>query len=391
MRKMTVALVALAVLGTFGCASKEQTGMKIYVQQGLYQKAIEQGEQALIQDPQNGDTNYFVGAAYFGKDQELDNEAPGYADSSEMYLTKAYDHFTAAKVYAEADWGPDADNNIVAMFGRHYNLGVIAAKRGDHAAAAAEYRLATIGDPENFKGYYAHGSAVWQLANEAKKNEEDAEFEELSKVVLSDLAKVLEIGADDMETTIAVYQTMGDVHYSNGNLEDAQASYKKAVALSPENYNLLITMGDRFYKEQDYENASAYYQDAMSVRVRLNLVDESDASIYSSLGHALSQLGRRDEAIGAYEKVLEVDPSDIDTKYNIMVTLYKSGEQAEKDGNTAAAKEYYNRAVIIGNELIGVDANKAEYWQVRGLCKRGLGDFAGAARDLKAFRDLRSK
>jgi len=391
MRKLTLALIALAVLGIFGCASKEKTGMKIYVQQELYDKAIEQGSTELAADPQDGDTHYFVGAAYFGKDNGLDPEAPGYADSSEKYLTKAYEHFTAAKTYSEASWGLDADNNIVSMFGRHYNLGVIAAKKGDHSTAAMEYRLASVGDPENFKGYYAHGSSVWELAREAKKNGEDAEFEELSKVVLNDLNKVIQLGTDDQETTIAVYQTIGDVEYSNGNLQAAQDAYKKAVALSPENYNLLITMGERFYNENDYDNAAAMFQDAMSVKERLNLIDADDAGVYSSLGHALSQLNRRDEAIAAYKKVLEIDPSDNNTKYNIMVTFYKSGEQAEKDGNTAAAKQYYNQAVEIGNELIGVDPSKPEYWQVRGLCKRGLGDFAGAARDLKEFRDLRSK
>ena len=208
--------------------------------------------------------------------------------------------------------------------------------------------------------------------------------------MLNDLNKVLELGTNDKETTIAVYQTIGDVQYSNGNLEEAQESYKKAVALSPENYNLLITMGERFYREQDYDNAAAYYQDAVSVKERLNLIDSDDAEVYSSLGHSLSQMGRRDEAIVAYEKVLEIDPTDINTKYNIMVTFYKSGEQAEKDGNTQAAKQYYGKAVEIGNELIGVEPGKPEYWQVRGLCKRGLGDFAGAARDLKEFRDLRS-
>jgi len=391
MRKVTVALLALAVLGVFGCASKEKTGMKIYVQQKLYDKAIEQGSTALQQNPHDGDTHYFVGASYFGKDQELDPEAPGYADSSAKYMAKAYEHFTAAKSYSEADWGLDADNNIVSMFGRHYNLGVIAAKKGDHTTAAMEYRLASIGDPEDFKGYYAHAGSVWELAREAKAREDDAEFEELSKVVLNDLNKVIELGTDDQETTIAVYQTIGDVQYSNGNLAAAQEAYQKAVAMSPENYNLMITMAERFYNEQDYEHAAAYFQDAMSVKERLNLVDADDASVYSSLGHALSQMNRRDEAIAAYEKVLEIDPTDNNTKYNIMVTYYKSGEQSEKDGNTNAAKQYYSRAVEIGNELIGVDPTKPEYWQVRGLCKRGLGDFAGAARDLKEFRDLRSK
>jgi tetratricopeptide (TPR) repeat protein len=390
MRKLTAALIALTVLAMFGCASKEQTGMKIYVQQKLYDKAIEQGATALQQNPQSGDTHYFIGAAYFGKDQELDPEAPGYADSSEKYMSKAYEHFTAAKHYAEADWGLDADNNIVSMFGRHYNLGVIAAKKGDHATAAMEYRLASVGDPENFKGYYAHAGSVWELAREAKKNGDDAEFEELSQVVIDDLDKVIELGTDDQETTIAVYQTMGDVQYYNGHLDKAQVAYQKAIALSPENYNLMITMGERFYNENDYEHAAAMYQDAMSVKERLNLVDPDDASVYSSLGHSLSQLNRREEAIAAYQKVLELTPEDRDTKYNIMVTFYKSGEQAEKDGNTTAAKQYYSRAIEIGNELIGMDPSKPEYWQVRGLCKRGLGDFAGAARDLKEFRDLRS-
>jgi tetratricopeptide (TPR) repeat protein len=365
--------------------------MKIYVQQGLFDKAIDQGLTELKTNPQDGDTHYFVGAAYFGKDGQLNPETPGYADSSESYLSKAYYHFSQAKGYSESSWGLDADNNIVSMFGRHYNLGVMAAKRGDHATAATEYRLSSIADPENFKGYYAHGGAVWELAREAKKKGDDAEFEELSAIVLGDLNKVLLLGADDKETTIAVHQTIGDVEYSNGNNQAAQDAYKKAIALSPENYNLMITMAERFYTENDYEHAAGMYQDAMSVKERLNLIDKDDATVYSSLGHSLSQLNRRDEAIAAYEKVLEIDPTDANTRYNIMVTFYKSGEQAEKDGNTTASKQYYNRAVEIGNELIGVDPSKPEYWQVRGLCKRGLGDFAGAARDLKEYRNLRGQ
>ena len=102
MLRTTLAIVIALILGILGCASKEKTGMKIYVQQKLYDKAIEQGMAALAQNPDDGDTHYFMGAAYFGKDQELTEESPGYADSSAAWLEKSYSHFTRSKQLAEA-------------------------------------------------------------------------------------------------------------------------------------------------------------------------------------------------------------------------------------------------------------------------------------------------
>ena len=390
MRKPVLALAAAIVVGVFGCASKEKTGMKIYVQQKLYDKAIIQGGQALAQNPNDGDTNYFMGAAYLGKDTELDPEAPGYADSSEIYLTKAYSYFTKAKELAEAAWGMSIDDNITSMFGRHYNLGVMGTKQGDNVTAATEYRLATIADPKNYQGYYARAAALWALAQDAKEKGEDAQFEEYANAILVDLDKVVEIGTDDKEELIAVYQTKGDVLYMLGRLDDAQAAYTKAVQLSPENYTLMLTMANRFYNEQDWQNAATYYQDALSVKTRLNVIDERDAENYSALGNALSLLERRPEAIDCFKKVLELKPNDPTALYNMMVTHYKTGEAAEKGGDTATAKQHYNQAIELGNQLIGMDPKKMEYWQVRGFSKRGVGDTAGAARDLTEYKNLRS-
>ncbi|MFQ5599082.1 MAG: tetratricopeptide repeat protein [Candidatus Krumholzibacteriia bacterium] len=390
MRTYTVALIALLIVGiAVGCASKKKTSMKIYVQQELYDKAILNGEQELLVSPEDGDTHYFLGAAYFGKDHKLKPESESYADSSAEYLEKAFHHFTKSKQYAESSWGKDADDNIVSMFGRHYNRGVIATKKSDHATAALEYRLATIADPENYQGYYARAGSLWFLAKDAQKRGDDAEFEEITAAIVKDLDRVIELEPEEKETTIAVHQTKGDVLYKRGDLEGAQAAYKRAVQLDPENYSLMVTMAERFYNEQDWDNAVGYFQDALSVKGRLNLIEPDDSAAYSALGNALSKLDRRDEAIVAYHKALELTPNDAAVLYNIMVNHYKQGDKAEKDGDVPAAKQHYNQAIEIGNELIGMDAKRPEYWQVRGLCKRGVGDFAGAARDLKEFQDLR--
>jgi len=384
-----MAIVVALILGILGCASKEKTGMKIYVQQKLYDKAIDQGRLALSQNPDDGDTHYFMGAAYFGKDQELSTDAPGYADSSALWLEKAYSHFTKAKQLAEASWGVSADENIVSMFGKHFNRGVIAMKNSDFANAALEFKLATIADPENYQGYYQHAQAVRAQAEAEKKLGNHDQFMALTDVVIKDLNRVLEIDPQDKEVTISVHHTLGETLYERGDLAGAQAAYQEAIKLSPENYNLILTVADRFYNVQDWEKAAAYYQDALSVKERLNVVDKDDAEYYSALGNALSKLDRRAEAMAAYEKVLKLMPSDTNTLYNLMVTQYKAGEDAEKAGDMATAKQYYSQAISLGDQLISIDAKRPEYWQVRGLCKRGVGDFAGAARDLKEYQDLK--
>jgi tetratricopeptide (TPR) repeat protein len=359
------------------------------VQQKLYDKAIEQGALALQQNPQDGDTHYFMGAAYYGKDNDLTPESPIYADSAGSYLGKAYTHFMQAKKLAEASWGASADDNVVAMFGRHYNRGLVATKNREHKVAAMEYGLAATADPENYKGFYARASAEWELMKAAQAAKNDAEVTQVSERIITDLDKVLELNPEDKDIKVAVYQTKGDVLYKRGDVKGAQAAYKQAVQLSPENYTLISTVADRFYNESDWENAAAYFQDALSLKARLNLIGKDDANTYLALGKALTELGRRDEAADAYEKALALVPNDPATMYNLMVTHYKSGDAAEKASDMPTAKQHYMQTISLGDQLISADDKRPEYWQVRGLAKRGVGDFAGAARDLKKYQELK--
>jgi tetratricopeptide (TPR) repeat protein len=389
MRRNTLAIIAALVVGAVGCASKEKTGMKIYVQQKLYDKAIEQGAKALAQNENDGDTHYFMGAAYYGKDEALAEGAPHYVDSCAAWLAQAFDHFTKAKRLAEASWGVASDDNIVAMYGRHFNRGVSKMKSGDFKGAADEFKLATVADPDNYQAYYQHAQALLGMANAAKKLDRQDEFMSLTETVVQDLDKVLAIDPRDKDVTVTVYQAKGEVLFGRGDLAGAQEAYKKAAALSPENYTLLLTMADRFYNAQEWEAAAGYYGDALSIKERLNLIDKKDVPVYAARGSCLAKLNRRAEAIDAFEKALALDPSDTGSLYNLMVTRYKAGEEAEKSGDMATAKQFYSQAIPLGDQLIGIEPARPEYWQVRGLCKRGVGDFAGAARDLKEYQDLK--
>ena len=391
MRKLSWALAALVLVGFVGCASQSETSMKIYVQQKLYDKAITQGNIALQKTPDSGDVHYFLGAAYFGKDNELKTDAEGYADSSALFLDKAYGHFTKAKELAPGSWGRDCDDNIVSMFGRHYNRGVIATKKNAHEEAAMEYRLATIADPLNYEGYYAHAAALAPMAMEAKRAGQDEKFTELAGAVIKDLDKVISLNPSRKEHVVSAWQSKGEMLYQSGDTEAAQEAYKKAVELDPENYDLMATLAERFYNAQDYDNAALYFAQSLAIQERLNLIDPTDVDTYMAMAAALTRLNRRDEAVLAYEKALALKPNDPDILYGIMVAQYKSGEAAEKEGRMDEAKQYCGQCIETGNQLITIDATRPEAWQVRGYCKRIVGDTAGAAVDLKRFTELRSQ
>lgn len=390
MRKLTLGLGAV-LLALAGCAPKEVTSLKIYVQQRNYDKAIEQGNKALVTNPNSGDTYYFLGAAYYGKDADLKPEAETYADSSEKFLKLAYQDFIKAKTLSPAAWGKSADDNIVSMFGRHFNRGVVASKNGHHSEAAVEYRLATLADPENYQGYYARAGSLMQLAKDEKVASDDAKRDQIYEAVLTDLNKVLELKPTERDVQVNTYVAKGEVLYKRKDTKGAQEAYGEAVKLDPENYDLMKTMGDRFYNEQDFENAEKYFEDSLAIQERLKLIGPDDYETYEALANARVKLSKRDEAIEAYQKALDLKPNDQDTMYNIMVTHYKVGEAAEKEAKMDEAKERYQQAIVIGNELIRLNPNEPKYWQVLGYCKRGIGDTAGAARDLKRYQDLRAQ
>ena len=156
MRKLNcVGVVLLGLLPS--CVSKEQIGA-IYTPQKPYDKAIAQGNAALAKNPNDGDVHYYLGAAYNGKENDLEPEADGYADSSEHFLRQAADHLGKAKELAPSEWGKSCDDYIASMSGRHTNRGVIAYQNGANAEAAIEFRLATIADPSDKETSVALGA-----------------------------------------------------------------------------------------------------------------------------------------------------------------------------------------------------------------------------------------
>ena len=120
----------------------------------------------------------------------------------------------------------------------------------------------------------------------------------------------------------AAQNNLGLLLKGNGQWEEAVACYKKAIELDPKlakaHYNLGVALADK----GQLREAIASYKKAIAL-------DPKDAMAHYSLGNALVGKGEVDEAIAWYKKAIALDPKYAEARNNLGVALWHNGQSEE--------------------------------------------------------------
>lgn len=101
-----------------------------------------------------------------------------------------------------------------------------------------------------------------------------------------------------------VYYTRGIAHERTKDWPAAEADFRKALALQPDQPSVLNYLGYSYLeRKENYDEALAMIEKAVAER-------PDDGAIVDSLGWALYRLGRYDEAVGHMERAVELMPVD---------------------------------------------------------------------------------
>jgi tetratricopeptide (TPR) repeat protein len=125
---------------------------------------------------------------------------------------------------------------------------------------------------------------------------------------------------------------LGNLLFDAGNLEQAEAVYRRVLDFSPNLVDAHNNLGNVFREQGRLDESIDAYNQALVLK-------PEHVEGHSNLGEALKDAGRIDEAVACYRRALELKPDFAAVHSNLLLALqYQAG--ATLAGLSAAHSEY---------------------------------------------------
>jgi tetratricopeptide (TPR) repeat protein len=112
----------------------------------------------------------------------------------------------------------------------------------------------------------------------------------------------------------------GDELLASGNVTEALNSYNRAISINPNDMHAYVSKGMLFKSSGKLDDARAAFSEVITISDREIRVHPNDAKYNADLwdyrAKALSELGRYQEALQAYDRALEINPKHEDAIKN---------------------------------------------------------------------------
>ncbi|MDJ0621659.1 MAG: tetratricopeptide repeat protein [Desulfocapsaceae bacterium] len=324
---------------------------------GRYEEAIEAYEQTVEANPHYADAYNSWGLALgqLGQYEEALNKYQK-VFKIDPFNTSAFNNEAIALYnlgkYEEAlekyDRALESDSKYTYLYYR--NRGLALEKLGQYEEAAKDYDQSIIANPGYVDAYNSWGLVLDKLG--------------LREEAIEKYQKALEIGDTDTAIIAATHNRMGIAFYNLGRYEEALKQYEEALAIDPDYAHVYYhNQGLVFERQTKYEQAIDRYNNALQA-------DPEYVAAYNSLGIALEQLGRLEEAIKQYDRALTIEHDQQE------FTLFNKGLALEKLSRYEEAIDAYKKACDLNanypypahniasiRERSGLLEESAKWWQ----------------------------
>jgi len=165
-------------------------------------------------------------------------------------------------------------------------------------------------------------------------------FSSRQKEAGSKLEKLLESYPD----FALAHNDLGVLYYKQGNKEKAFSHYKKAAELQPENITFQKNLADFYYVEM------GKVEEAMQIYVKVLNANSEDIETLLMLAHICVALEKFDDAKDFYNRMLKIDPGNKDAREFLekleKCQLSVAGGQTDQANNEADSNGYFVSAIV---------------------------------------------
>ncbi len=337
-----IATAAVAVLMGFLTSDVFAQGMqvtsaKVYIKQNEWDKAEALLTEALAKDAEHRDANFFMGYVRYtqGRYEEMLDHWSKFEAKKLGRRERDIHKKTIKDLYIEAfnkgiegfnaqDWPATISNFKVAVrlkpdkkdFQPETNLGFAQISAGELDDGIATLEIVIEADPKNADIW--NGLLAGYIRKEDHKN--------IIRAYENYLPLINQHDSND-------YYRLGRSHSVLGDTLKAAEVYEAAMEVVPEEMNFYL-MSSEIHARFGNNNKAA------DILERAHKVDETDTKILNSLGVLYYIAKDYQKAISSLQKLVELEPLDIDGWQNLGDAFFGLASVANEAGDTAKGNEY---------------------------------------------------
>ncbi len=137
-----------------------------------------------------------------------------------------------------------------------------------------------------------------------------------------------------VSTSLFAQKEAGDVRkgnreYKKQNYTEAEVNYRRGLDKNKEGYEAHYNLGDALFKQDKYADAQAEFETAAKL-----LDKEKDGERYAKSMHNIGNCAfaqqQYDKAVAAFQESLRHNPSDNDTRYNLVKSMQMLQQQQQQ-------------------------------------------------------------
>ncbi|MBT6146738.1 MAG: tetratricopeptide repeat protein, partial [Gemmatimonadetes bacterium] len=267
-------------LFVIGCQSSALTSGKLYMKQQKYDQAREQLELAVEVEPGNPEALYQLGRLC---GLQGDYVALAEAFDRAQELSSVYDS--------------EISETRQHYWSRIYNDGVRAAsgQGADLVTARRHFDTSIRVLPESLKSWRNRSAMDYQLGD--------------IDAALAGYEHILQLAPEDTATA----RVMGIIYLNRQQYDDAVASFEHVLEYG-EHHGALVNLANAQIQQDKVESAIATLERALAL--------DADCFIcHYNLGNVYWASEAHEEARANFQRALELQPGDIDARYNLAITL----------------------------------------------------------------------
>lgn len=121
----------------------------------------------------------------------------------------------------------------------------------------------------------------------------------------------------------------GNRAYDREDYADAEVNYRRALQKNPNSFAATYNLGNALLRQEKFDEAAKQY---IRATTQVNAKEEGQrlSKAYHNLGNSFFVLEQYDKAIEAYKQSLRLNPSDNETRYNLVKAMQQQKQQQQQ-------------------------------------------------------------